>query len=382
MWFGFIWIVVAAALPVQVTPASGDSFAASLVGFENGAWKLEVSGQSRLMPLEELSRLERSESAGITEPSMSAALRGGSRLKIEGLRITGDTATLLMRRQEALEIPVKQLDWVRFRPSNAATDPDWLGIVGRQQVDDILVIRRSANAIDQAPGIVTGADADKVDFDLGGSSVPAPIAKLEGIVFANRSPEEPRGTTVTDVLGSQWAVESLAAGSDQTSVTMILEGSVRRELKLEQIRSIRFADGATLAAGLEPLASEYTPLIQSPVDPTLLAMWLGPKSDNGRDLVLRSRSSMTFRVDPEWAAFVALVIPDRRVEAGSGAIVRVRLGEEIAWEQLIVPGNDAKGIELDVGDASRVTLEVDFGDDAARGDAGDVIRFIEPRFLK
>lgn len=382
MWFGFIWIVVAAALPVQVTPASGDAFAANLVGFQDGTLQLEVSGERRSLSLEQLSRLERTEDPDIPAPTMSAALRGGTRLKIEGLRISGETATLLMRRQPSLEIPLKQLDWVRFRQASAGTDPEWLGIVGQQQVDDILVIRRSADAIDQAPGIVTGADADKVEFDLGGSIIPAPVAKLEGIVFANRSPQEASGTTVTDVMGSVWAIESLASGTEQGTVMMTLTNSVRRELKLDQIRSIQFADGATFAASLEPVTSDYTPLVKTSLDQALLKKWLGPNSDNDRDLVLRSRSSVTFRVDPEWSKFVALVVPDRRVEAGSGAVVRVRLGDETAWEQTIVPGDPAKGIELDVGNVSRVTLEVDFGDEAARGDAGDVIRFIEPRFLK
>jgi hypothetical protein len=375
-------VAAATVLPVQVTPADGTPYAANLVGISENGIQLEIAGTSKTVALEDVRRIQRSQAADVTPPTMSAGLRGGSRLRSEGLRIKDEVATLLMRRQDAMQIPLSQLDWVRFRSENAAIDPDWLGIVGQQQVDDILVIRRSATAIDQAPGIVLGADESKVEFDLGGSAVPAPIAKLEGVVFANRSPQEPTGTIVTDIMGSQWSVESLAAGSSADNVTLVLSSDVRRELRLDQIDSIRFTDGSTLLATLEPVSSDYQPLIKLSIDPDLLKQWLGGRSDNNRDLILRSRSTVVYRVDADAAKFVSLVAPDRRVEAGSGAIVRVRLGDQVAWEQSIAPGDDAKGVELDVSDSSRITLEVDYGDGPNRGDAGDVIRFIEPRFLK
>lgn len=380
--FGLLWIAAVASLPVQVTPASGDAYAAQLLGITEQGLRLDLGGQTNTLPLDQLRRLERSEVSDVPEPTLSAGLRGGSRIRAEGLRIEGETATFLMRRQDPLVLPLKQLDWVRFRAPSAVTDPDWLGIVGQQQVDDILVIRRSANAIDQAPGIVLSVDEEKVQFDLGGGTVPAPIAKLEGIVFANRSPQEAKGTTVTDVLGSQWAVETLTAGNSDGTITMNISGDIQRELKIEQIQTIRFSDGSTLLTGLQPVTSNYEPLVKSSVEQTLLSKWLGAKSVNDRDLILRSRSVVTYRVEPDATKFVALVSPDRNVEAGSGAVVRIRIADEIVWEQIIVPGDDAKGIELDVADTSRITLEVDYGDGSAKGDAGDVVRFLEPRFIK
>jgi hypothetical protein len=388
-WFGVVCIVFAVAfpvradeLPVRVDLANGTTVEATLVGFDGTSFQLRVGDQPKTIPLADISQINRQIPSDVPQPIMRAGLRGGSRVKVEGLRIEGDQATLLMRRQDPLILPLKQLDWVRFRAPTPAIDPDWLGVVGKTQQEDVLVIRRSNTAVDQAPGIIVGADDKKIDFQLAGSMVPAPLGRLEGVVFANRPLESVSGTTVVDVLGSEWAVTQLAPGSSSETLMLVLAGDVRRELKLEQIDTIRISDGALRLTSLAPIATEFSPLVSTELSQDVLSRWLGPHVDGDKDWVLRSRSSATFRIDADYSKLAALVVADSSVESGAGAIARVRLGDEVVWEQLIVPGKEPKGLEIDVSQASRLTLEVDFGDDEARGDAGDVVRFIEPRFLK
>jgi hypothetical protein len=381
-WIGLIAVLLASALSVRVTPTAGDAYDAQWIGLKDQSLRLTVDGVERSVPVADIRRVDRTESKNRPSPTISVGLQGGSRLKVESLGIEKETATLRLRGQDPLVVPLRQLDWIRFRAPSPAVDPDWLGLVGQRQADDILVIRRSATAIDRAPGIVLAADAEKVEFELGGSVVPAPVAKLEGIVFAGRDSKSDSSLLLVDTSGSQWALREISESDDPKRLTMIMADSKRRDIDLEMIESLRFADSAAWLADLQPVSSDYVPLVKSGIENSLLNSWLGPQRSGERDWVLRSRSSVTFRVEPGFDSFVALVKPDPSVVAGAGAIVRVRLDDEEAWQQMILPGDEPKGLELNISAASRVTLEVDFGEDGARGDAGDVIRFIDPRFVK
>lgn len=377
-----------AGFPVRVTPVSGEPYAAALEDFSGDQITLAVDGQQRTVARAEISRIERTQPAAIQGPSLSVALANGSRLKCEGLTIAGAQATIQLRRQEDLTVPVRELRWIRFRPPSPTVDDAWLGLLGDQRAEDILVIRRSTDTIDQVSGVVLGADATTVRFSVGDQEVPAPVAKLEGIVFGSSAAageSEGSAITVADTLGSQWSVISLNiedAESEGAALQMEFSDGQKRSLLLEQIDSIRFEGNTQLLAAESPVESEYAPLIQLPLGQDRLLRWLGPRVDGDRDLVLRSRSSVTYRIDPKFRSFASRIAPDRSVAAGGGCDVRILVDGEVVWSETILPADDPRGVELEVGDARRITLEVDYGDGEGRSDAGDVIRFIEPRLLQ
>lgn len=383
-----------AGLPVRVTPVAGEAYAAELEGISGEAISLAVDGQQRSVSKSEISRIEATAPSAVQGPSLSVALANGSRLKCEAVLIDGSQATIQLRRQENLVVPVRGLRWVRFRPPSPTVDDAWLGLLGDDRAEDLLVIRRSTDTIDQVSGVVLGADATTVRFSVGDQEVPAPVAKLEGIVFGSSAAAgdaESAAITVVDTLGSQWSVVSVSLESvadltdaerEDAALRMEFTDGKQRALRLDQLDSIRFEGNTQLLAAESPVESEYAPLIQLPLPEQSLHRWLGPRVDGDRDLVLRSRSSVTYRIDPKFRSFASRIVPDPSVAAGGGCDVRILVDGEVVWNETILPSDDPRGVELAVGEARRITLEVDYGDGEGRSDAGDVIRFIEPRLLQ
>lgn len=382
---GWIWILsllAAAGLQVRVTPVAGEPYQAELQSVTAEGVQVAVGGDERTVPFSELSRIDRSKPSAARGPAISVGMADGSRLKAEQVTIAGSSATLALQQQEALTVAVKQLQWIRFRPPSPAVDDAWLGLLGDPQANDILVIRREGDALDQVSGIVLGVDATNVRFDLGNRELPAPIARLEGIIFGGTGRPAETAIRVVDVFGSQWAVASIGSSPDGESLTLELPGGTRRTLPWEQLESLHFAGNLQLLAAEQPVESRYAPLIELPVAEAKLAAWLGPRAVEDRDLVLRSRSSVTYRVDPKYSTFATRIAPDASVAAGSGCTVRVLVDGQPEWSETVLPADAPRGVELNLDGARRVTLEVDFGEGEARSDAGDVIRFIEPRLLQ
>jgi hypothetical protein len=251
----------------------------------------------------------------------------------------------------------------------------------QDSANDRLVIRRDGAVLDQVAGVVDTVTESTVNFVVGSNEVAAPVERLEGVLFGGVKVAENRGLAVVDVFGSVWAAKKLLATEAGEAVSFEAISGETRRLPLELLSEIRFADTAFRLAGSEPVERSYQPLVEAPVDAQRLAAWLGPRVVDG-DLVLRSRSSVTYRLEPGYRMLALEVLPDRSVAAGTGAVVRIKLDERIVWEQQVAPSDDPRGLEMPVENARRVTFEVDFGEETSRGDAGDVIRFARPRLVQ
>ncbi len=382
-WIAVSWIVALAIFPVQVTPISGQPYSAELLTVSSDSVQLKVLETERSVPLTELSRLERSENDSTVGPTITIGLTNGSRLKGEAVSIEKTAVTIRMRRQEPFGVPLKQVAWIRYRSATPTVDDAWLGMIGQESANDRLVVPRSATSIDQMPGVVLSANETKVEFELSGKNVvPAPVDKLVGVIFGGTKEVSAGNMIVTDTLGSEWVATAvnLPLGADNLSMT--LPDQTERKLSLNQLQSIRYLGNASWLAAEAPADKSFSPLVELPLDKKLLDTWFGPTSVNARDIVLRSRSKISFRVEPKHKIFATRLIPDPSVTAGTGADVRIYLDDQVVWNETILPTDSVRGIEISLGNARRLTLEVDFGEGDARGDTGDVIRFVEPRLMQ
>lgn len=374
--------LVLSGLDVRIEPINGKSFTAVFNGITADSLLIERDGQSQSIPLDQVRRLERAADSDDIAPTYSAGLVDGSVLKIEAAVVDKDRVTLKLREQPPFEVTLKQLHWIRFRPPSAEIDEAWLGLLGVRSTNDLLVIRRSATVIDKVPGVVNAIDENSVAFSSGGASVKALVGRLEGVVFAGTAEVQQRTLSVTDTTGSVWALSGFAAAEEPDSIVMVLNSGDRRPLKIESIATIKFADNALRLATERPLEQSFEPLIGSPLSRDLVNQWLAPRGVEDRDLIMRSRSTVSYRVDPQYKQFSTIIVPDEKVAAGTGAAVQVLLDDKIVWESLVIPGEPARGLQLDLNSARRLTFKVDFGTDSAAGDSGDVIRFVEPRLLQ
>ena len=160
--FAILWVVV---LPVRVQPVEGESYSAEVVEIDGDEVQVRVAGDVRTIAVEALSSIARQEQINVIPPVASVGLVDGSRLFVDSISIADDTATLKLPAQDPLAISVRKLAWVRFRAPNPAVDDAWLGLLGQPQTNDLIVIRRAGNVLDQVGGVVLSANDERVEFD-------------------------------------------------------------------------------------------------------------------------------------------------------------------------------------------------------------------------
>ncbi len=381
-FLGIFLLVVSAALEVRVQPTVGEAYDAVLEGVSGETVQLLRNGTQLSVSVSELASIERRSDVEVIPPTISVGLIDGSLLRCDALSLSEDTLTLSLRGQEKFQTSIKETLWIRFRRPSAEVDEAWLGLLGKRRSDDLLVIRRSNDAIDQVPGIIKSIDDAKVAFARGAASVDAPISRLEGLVLGGIGDVRDRTVSLVDTNGSIWAVSKFVKSTDVGSVRVLLGSETERSFELSQLQEIRFAETSLMLASEEPVVRTFEPLVQVNVDRGLLDKWMGPRVDGGTDLVLRSRSTLGYRIDPQYRSFSTILVPDPKVIQGTGASVQVLLDETIVWEGTVVPGDKPLGLQFDLNSARRITFKVDYGEDDSVGDSGDVVRFVGPRLLQ
>jgi|SRR6056297_191982 len=379
-FFSLLTLLAAASLPVRVTPVRGEAYDAELTGATKQGFLVEVDGATRTLPPETLQLIERQGPARSGSPPITVQLRDGSRLKVDGVTVAGDQAKLELRRQPALETAVERLHWIRFQPPDEAVDPQWLGMLDREASQDTLVIRREGDKLDRVGGLIKGIEAEAVAFELEGQAIEAPLTRLEGVLFGGRE----QGTSsppirLTDRYGSVWHLASLGSEAQDDSLQVVSVDATQYEIPVAQIGRIELASGVQFLAASEPAASRYQPYIAAPPEIEQLDEWLGPRAVADRDLLLRSRSSIDYRVAPGFQKFIATMLIDPSVQRGGGCDVRLLIDGELAWNESLSVNGEPLGVELPLQGASRLRIEVDYGGD---GDVGDLVRFRQPRLIK
>lgn len=98
----------------------------------------------------------------------------------------------------------------------------------------------------------------------------------------------------------------------------------------------------------------------------------------GKGLLVRSRSTYEVEV-PEGARAFRTAFRVPRDQTLANVDLRIRLDDEVAWEQSDVTAQtSAKPVEIEVGDARQLTLEVDYGHGL---DVQDQLLWLDPAFL-
>lgn len=379
-WLGVVFLAsVLGGIQVRVEPVSGQPYEATLEGLSVDRVLLSRSGESLEVPLEQLSRIQRTTSATIAPSPLAVGLVCGSEVRPDSILLDKDQVRLKFPGEDDFAPSVKELVWVRFRAPSPEVEETWRGLIARRRADDLLVIRRSADVLDQVSGVVESIEEGKVSFRRGGSSVSAPINRLEGIVFGGGTEVTEPQLTLTQTNGSVWSLDKFDSGSQEDALLGMLKRGSQRSFALEQIQSIQFVDRTLHLAAEQPVEKLWEPLLSSPLDSALTSKWFAPRIADRRDWVLRSRSSLSFRLDPQYRQLETVVLADPSVSAGTGSLVQIVLDDTVVWEGVVVPGEGARGVQIDLNSARRLTFKVDFGAQEAAGEGGDVVRFIDPR---
>jgi len=351
---------------------------------EAGLSLLGNDSAPQLIPLDQILAIQRINAPATTPPVARAGLSNGTRLSLDSITAAGATANVQIRGGKSLQIPLKQLRWVRFRGPSAGVDPQWLGLIDRARTSDSLVIRRAGDAVDEVAGIVVGIAAESVSFSLDGDTMSAPVSRLEGLLFSTAG-DAAAGSSkagpvlVDDIYGSRFVAASIEGGENDT-IQLRLGDGVDYALPLDQIAKIELTGSVQFLATLEPVESRFVPLVKIGIAAGLADQWLGPEVAEGRDLILRSTSHVEYRISEGFQTLAGSVDFDSSVTAGGTCIVRLLLDGKVAWEQTLDVGDASiRGFELPIAGVRRVRFEVAAGDD---GDLGDTVRLRQPRITK
>ena len=275
-----VWSLLVGALPVVVKTSDGKQIEGNLDGFTADSLRLNRGGQITELPFDDLLSMYPPEVESRTGPSLRVTLAGGSKIAVQSLSSTDNDLVIEPRRQSPLSVPFKQVKSIRFRAASTNTDPQWLGIVEREQRGDTLVIRRAGDRLDPQQGLVTGVTTDMVQFDLDGTMINAPADRLEGVVFGGTTTttQSDVNIQVTDIFGSVWAVVAIEPGQGDQPLRMKLSDSLSHELPLDQIELIRWSGGIRMLAEEKPAGETYQPFLANSIDTKLQKRSLDPWS--------------------------------------------------------------------------------------------------------
>lgn len=368
-----------AALPVDVTTNAGVSVAGDLTSIDDGAVTLNVGGASKTIAAEDVQVIQPRDVASSTGPTYRVTLVDGSKVAAEDVSVNGGKLTIELRDQPTITVGIKSVRAIRFRAAAQSTDADWLGLIDRPSRGDVMVIRRGTDTLDPIAGVVNAIANAKVNFDLDGDTVDAPIAKLEGVLFGGTDAvADNADIRVDDTLGSSWSVDSLAYDSSSDELTMQLSSDLTHSIPITQVRVIRFAGGMTLVASESPAEQSSSTFVAINGVDELASAFFGPKPIGDGDLTMNGVSSISYRVEAGFKTLAGTVRRSAGVKRAGNVTARILVDGKVVWDESL-PDAKPRGFELPIDGARRVTLEIDAGQD---GDLGDSVRWVRPRMLK
>ncbi|EMI52454.1 hypothetical protein [Rhodopirellula sallentina] len=343
---------------VNVVTATGENLVGELVSIDSLEAAIDTANEVKHLPLDELSQI-RFDSTPLPTLPMRVQLSGGSLLSVTGLTWDDQTVTVNAARQSPLQIPVKELQWVRFRMGTPATDPTWLGWVEEERRADRLAVRRNEKSLDSIDGTVTGITRTAVQFQMRGNEIEAPIAKLEGVLLSTQNVGPPSAPIqVTDTSGSVWNAESVRLSNGESKLQVQLAGSIQHDVPLNQIKTLQFAGGILPLSEAEIASSSFgTESSKSERDPISLDMqnWFSPDTSEGV-IRVNAPGQIVFRI-PD--GYEKLVVAARRADAVNqfmAARLEVLLDDQVQWTG-VLQDRKSLGLELPLGEARLLCLK-------------------------
>lgn len=372
-------LIVVAALPIKVTMTSGESFECDYQGLTATALVIDTGTEKKQIPFDELQSITRVDAPARTGPTFRVTLVGGSQIAAEDtLALKGEKLLIDPRRQPTLTVPIKSVKSIRFRAASPATDPLWLGLLEKKARGDLLAIRRAGNQLDPATGFVESIGKGKVQFNMGGDSIGAPLEKLEGVVFGSAQANNAKAVIrILDQWGSQWVLSDLPPSGKSDPLTLVLAGNVTHKLPIDQIESIYWSGGLTLLATQKPAKSNHETYVKTDLRPELNKTWFGPRTEQD-DVLMYGDSSVEYRVEEGFRKLVGSVRRDGSVAKAGEVTVSLFLDDKEVWKETLSDA-DPRGFELPVEKSRRIRFVTDSGKD---GDLGDIVRISRPRLLK
>ena len=381
------WTVVAATsfaagtdVHVRVEGIAGAPREGTLRTIDRDAIELLVDGEPQRLPLADVRTLTAIHAvAGRpgAPPAVEVVGDGGLTLGGDDLRWEDGRATIVCG-DATIDVPIERVRRAAWRPAagGRVAVSDWLAAVPAEPAADLVAVTRP-EGFELVECAITAISPTAVTVMLDGERIPVNRGKVLGLVWVRPPAKAVAASGMTQVSIDGGTLG--AATVEWRDGELVLDGAIR--VPGELLRSIDFAAGRTVAlVAVEPEASSSEPFFGGLAAIDGLAAFFAPRivtPDGGPPAwLMRPRSTATWRVPEGSRRFRARAV---RMAAASAAAVFVtaRADDGPEWRQRL-DNAGATPIEIDVNDARRLTIGVEFAD----GGVGVPIRFDDAGFEK
>lgn len=350
-----------AALAVRVEMTSSAALAGELLAIDGATVDLRADGEPRRIPLGDVRMLVAvSASAGEPSPPAAVEVRGDRGLVISGDDVRWEGGRVaVVRGADEVELPVERVHRVIWRPPADAGDGDWLAAVPDRPTADLVAVSGSAG-FDLVECAVVGIAPATVTVVLDGEKIPVARRKVLGLVMARPPTAETKANAAaTPVVITGGAIT--AATVAWRDGELVLDGEIRVPGRM--LRSIDFAAGRTARlVAMQPETVSSEPFFAGLTAIDGLAAFFAPRivtpAAGPSAWLLRPRTTATWRVPDGSRRFRSRVVPAGGPSAAE-VVVWARADDRPEWRHRL-DGRAAADIEIDVREARRLTIGVEF----------------------
>ena len=392
LWLGAAaWLTpcpnLRAEIDVRIKTVDREAVAGRLIAlsYRSGAILTIDNNQRKRIPFAEIVRLTADRVAPSTSPhDFVIELAGGDRL--HGQLADGDGETVIVDTLDLGRIPLplellERIDSPRARQAAYRDSVEWLDRTGSTDEDRILLTNG-----DIVRGFITVVSVDGIAIESGLGETMVPHGTIVAARFA--APRSPSPNLPYQVLAlrasGRLTVTNLDWSGDVVKVNAF--GGSRIVIEAERIAGVEMFGGRWEWLSLHrPISYQHTPMLSMGWDYVRDRNVLGkPLTVAGktyeRGIGVHSRASLTFDLGGKYREFVsAFGIDD---DSGPHADVAVSIlvdGRQRFQQSHVRRGKLHDVVRLDVTEAKRIELIVDFGDN---GDIQDRFNWIEPALIR
>ena len=300
-------------------------------------------------------------------------LRDGSTVVVRDVELRGSRITLTSRRVAPVQMDVREVRGVQWTRNGDDAHARWLGMLGDASTDDRLVIRRGGEQMETIAGLITGVTSTSVAFEIDGQSINAPTDKLVGIVWAGPPASEGDGDELRDRHGSRWRGRLRSIDADEIRFETSF-GDVAIPVGIA--KRLNLSGSSVPLADLEPVVATVGASFLGGFDDAVVTKVLTRQTPS--DWIHPTDTVLEYRIPDGISRLFGTATIDGLPSAEVSVVVRIVLDGDVAWEQTVTRATP-RGIDLELGDARRVRIEIQSADAAA---AGGRVKMRRLRFVR
>jgi hypothetical protein len=370
-----------------VEPVDGEAAGGTLAGIEHG-WQISLQAdEMRTWDGADLIALRRKDRTVLLGPSGSQLLLANGD-RVRAIAHDADQETLAANSELLgdLRVPLERLSALAPNPpaDRSARERFCRRLTASRREHDLLVL---ANG-DELSGSFLGMDDQTVRFDSGQGPLDIERNGVQAVALSSDLIAFPKPSGL-------YATVLLADGSQLTLLSGRLEaGNLRGRaafgadvsLPIEQVLEVGFHNGRSVdLSDVEPAEYHHVPYLSLRYpferDRTILG---NPIRLHGtvyrKGLSMHSRSELSYDLDGSFSRFEATAGIDDETGGQGSVVFRVLLDGKPAWQSGVVAGGSAaQPVRVDLKDAKRLTLVVDFAD---QGDVQDHADWAAARLIR